>query len=935
MLNKQKTKNLLNNLKRFNQQRFHKNSGELDWKKIIKFSIYGIIALIISFGILITLTIAFLSIGLPDVKDLDNLSLAQSTTIYDRNGNVLYVKYGEENREYKKLNQISGNIIKATLAVEDARFYEHSGFDIIGLARAVVHDITTGNKQGGSTITQQYIKLTFLSSEKSVTRKIKELILAVRLEKAFDKDTILEKYLNKIPYGNNAFGVEKAAQTYFNKSAKDVTLAEAAILAGIPQMPSYYNPYGPNRYSSLASSIDPESLIKRSIKSESDLKDKEIKRGLIGSNVDIGGGKTIYIQGRSDIVLKRMIDANSITELEKEQALAEIQKIEFNKYKQSIKAPHFVFYVIQELESKYGKELVEQGGLKVYTTLDPKLQDIAEEAISSRSESYEKNYNVKNTALVSLNPENSQILAMIGSRNYFDTEIDGQTNIITSFRQPGSTFKPIVYASAFINRYSPASIIFDVSTPFGASWPKNYDGKFQGPISLRVALAQSRNIPAIKSYFLGGEQKQIVPLAESLGVKFLDRDSEFGYPLSLGAGETTLLSMANAYATFANQGIHNSPVAILRVENAQGQLLEEWKPTEKQIPVIDPQVAYLITSILSDRSVNVGSNLNVNGQINAAKTGTSNRKIGNQYLPNDLLTIGYTTKLVTAVWGGNNDTTKDGNLRANADGYNVAAPIFKEFMEKGLSGNPAEEFPIPEGIRQETVSKYSGKLVSNLTPIDAHITDYFASWAVPTEMDESYSGIPDFSASEKLSPNTCQNGQAQLLYKSVLHDIDPNREVWEEYAQKWLSENADILNQQIGKIECANISQDQTPNFEIVNLQDNQILFDKNFTVQIKISPNIKAKQALFYIDNSLQYNQDQAPFSGNIRIPRDENQFSHKLTILLYDINGNIGSKTITIKTHQDSDSNNLSSNNMENNNSTEPSSNHSNDPINEPIEQ
>lgn len=885
---------MMHRLRRLRDRHFSNEHGRTDWKKIGVISAIGLGAFIVFCGLIFASAIALLSIGLPDVHDLDSLAVAQSTTIYDREGNVLYVKYGEENREYKSLNQISEHLVKATIAIEDDQFYNHPGFDMFGFARAAFNNLTGGSQQGGSTITQQYIKLTFLTSEKSYIRKLKELILAVRLEEAFDKDTILEKYLNKIPYGNSAYGVEKAAQIYFSKPAKEITLGEASVLAAIPQAPSYYNPYGPNLYSHLSANTSPDQLSPRNIRTENDLRENEIKRGLIGTEVDVGEGRQVYLQGRSDLVLKRMVETGVITELEKEEALEEIHGLKFEKHYQDIKAAHFVLeYVIQQLEAKYGKELVEQGGLKVYTTLDPTLQDYAEQAIKDRIESNESKYNVKNAALVSINPQNGQILAMVGSRNYFDEKIDGKTNIVTSFRQHGSSFKPIVYAAAFLNRYSPASVVFDVSTPFGSAWPKNFDGKFQGPITLRKALGQSRNIPAIKAYFLAGEQEQIIPFAKKLGVEFMNEEMTYGYPMALGSAETTLLSMTSAFGTFANGGLRYEPVSILRVENAQGEILEEWQD-KMGAEALDPQIAYLVTSVLSDREVNIGPNLNVEGQISAAKTGTSNRKVGNQYLPHDLLTIGYTTQLVTGVWAGNNDDRKDGPLNYSADGYNVAAPIFKEFMDKAHQDMPAEDFPIPEGIRQETVSKYSGKLVSDLTPADQQITDFFASFAVPTEIDDSYAGQADFTAAERLENSPCQAGQAQKINTVLLHDIDPSREVWEKAAQKWLEENPDFLAGQTGSISCENVDQAELPTVKIVNLRDGDVVTDKTFTVQVEPYSREGVKMVLYYLDGALQYKQDQTPFSGNIRLPRTGSSHSYQLTVRIYDRAGRIGETSL-----------------------------------------
>lgn len=921
MLNNRKIRQKLARLK--HRLQYDKNGlrRNWNWKTISIAVLAGLTGLFLLGALFMATAIAILSIGLPDVRDLDNLAVAQSTTIYDREGNVLYVKFGDENRQYVKLSQMSENIIDATLAIEDEHFYQHPGFDMVGFGRAAVSNLFNGSVQGGSTITQQYIKLTFLTAEKSYIRKLKELILAVRLEEAFDKDTILEKYLNKIPYSNNAFGIEKAAQTYFDKSAKDLTLAESAVLAAIPQSPSYYNPHGLHRYSSLASEIDLDKLKNRDIRSEVDLKENETSRGLIGKSVEIGEGKEVYLAGRTDLVLRRMQDSGFINDQERLKALEDVQKLEFKAKIQAIKAPHFVFHVIEELEEKYGKEIVEQGGLKVYTTIDPKLQDIAETAIADRAESYETKYNVKNSALVSMNPQNGQILAMVGSRNYFDEEIDGQTNLVTSYRQPGSTFKPIVYAAAFVNRYSPASIVFDVSTPFGSAYPKNFDGKFQGPISLRKALAQSRNIPAIKAYYLAGEQKAVIPFAEKLGVDFQDTEVEHGYPLAIGSAETTLLSMASAYGTIANAGLEHDPVSILRVENAQGEILEEWQESMGE-DVLDPQIAYLITSILSDPSVNVGPNLNIPGQAVAAKTGTSNRRQGTAYLPNDLLTIGYSTQLVTAVWAGNNDSKKDGLLTTSADGYNVAAPIFKEFMTKALAESPKEDFAIPDGIRQETVSKYNGKLVSDLTPLDQRITDFFASFAVPTEVDDSYQENPDFTASERLNTAYCKAGQQQNRYQVVMHDIDPTREVWENAAQDWLKENSEGLATGSSTIQCTDST--SAPDIEITSPDNNDLIRDDNLEIRIKSNDQIKV--AHFYLDNDLKYNQDQSPFTGTLRLPRNTNKSSYTITVRVYDAQGRIGEDKITIKTRDTDNDEDSNSNNSSDNNSNGPGNGNSN---------
>ncbi len=873
------------------------------WQKILALLGIGTAALGILSIILFFSAIAVLSIGLPDVKDLDKLAVAESTTIYDREGNILYVKYGEENREYVPLEKISQNLIDATLAIEDDQFYNHPGFDTFGLTRAVFNNFIGRNTQGGSTITQQYIKLTFLSSEKTFTRKIKELILAVRLEQAFSKDLILEKYLNKIPYGNNAYGIQKAAEIYFNKNASELTVAESAILAAIPQAPGYYNPFGPNKFARLSSNLDPEALERRQIDSETDLRSNEIIKGLLSQEIKINDNQSIRLSGRTDLVLRRMVEIGRITEEERALAEEEIGKIEFAKHKQSIKAPHFVFNVLQQLEDKYGKETVTKGGLKVYTTIDPTLQESAEKIISDRAADNQKKYNVKNSALVAMNPKTGEILAMVGSRNYFDEEIDGKTNVTTSFRQPGSSFKPIVYAKMFEEKHGPGTIIFDVPTAFGADSPKNFDGKFLGPISIRTALGKSRNIPAIKSYFLAGEDQAILEYAKAMGVNFRDENLNYGYPMSLGSAETTLLSMTNAYATFANEGKHLPPVSILRIEDSTGQTLEEWH-SEAVVPeqVIKPEVAFMISNILSDRNINVGPNLNVNNQINAAKTGTSNIKKGNQYLPNDLLTLGYTTNLAVGVWSGNNDSRKDGYLNASADGYNISAPIFKAFMESALKNSPSEDFPMPTTVKKYSLSKYTGKLAAPNTAPDQLIEDYFPDYSAPTETSQISNENPDFTESEKLTQLICPTGNAQKRVNNQIDDIDPTRELWQTAAQKWLQENSEINQQFIGStLTCVPTPDSQKLTVQITSPNDGQQINNEvKVNIQAESAAGHAIKEAHFYLDNDFKYQQDQAPFSATLKLPRNSKETEFSITVRVFDIQGNVGSSQVKVTTQK-----------------------------------
>ncbi|MFC1749861.1 penicillin-binding protein [Pseudomonadota bacterium] len=873
----------------------------------------GLLALAAVGFVTLVLMIIVLSISLPNVHDLDKLTDAQSTTIYDREGNVLYVKHGGENRQYVAYDKMSQSIIDATVAIEDDNYWNHPGFDPIGIMRAFVNNLTGGSQQGGSTITQQYIKNAFLSSERTYTRKLKELILAVQLEQAYDKEQILELYLNKIPYGNNAYGTEKAAQIYFDKHALDLTLAESALLASLPKAPSYYNPYGENKFSNLTKPFSEDELRWRTIRTETDLHPNEISRGLIGQQVTIDDDSSIYIQGRSDLVLKAMLKNDLITEKEKDDALFTIQEIEFKEYRESISHPHFVFHVLSQVEEKYGQEIVEQGGLKIYTTIDPRLQSIAETAVEEGAARNEERYNAKNAALVSIDPKTGEILAMVGSKDYFSEDIDGAVNITTQYRQPGSSFKPFVYAQAFYSRYAPGSIIFDAETRFGASaFPKNYDGNFMGPMPIRKALGLSRNIPAIKAYYLAGGQEPIIELSEKMGIEFLNKDIDFGWPLALGTAEVRPLDIVSGFGVFANNGVRHEPVSILKIENADGETLEEWQAEEDGEEVLDPQIAYLINNILSDTSVRIGENLTISGKVNAAKTGTSNRKLSaNDYRPHDLWTIGYTPSLVAGVWAGNNKA-EDGNLTALAEGYSAAGPIWKQYMTEALAEVPSEDFPVPEGIKQVTVASASGLLPGPNTPEDQQVLEVFASFSVPTDVDNSYLTAEVDTRNGQLSNKYCPD---DFVENKSFVNFQPiaDYEEWKIGIDKWVETaledgveginfgpNAVIAMPPTKESDlCREEYLDAKPEVRIVSPRDGK-QFEKGsrFDVEIKVDSEGKVDWVEYYMDGSFQYKTADSPYTGKIRLPLGELSGEHKILVKVYNIFGYNGEDTITIKT-------------------------------------
>ncbi len=855
----------------------HKDVGL--WKKLGFWLIIGITGLACLGIISLAALIAFLSIGLPNVNNLENLNADQSTQIFDREGILLYTIHGEEDREQVDINDISQYLIDATVALEDSDFWVHNGFDLMAIGKAGLHEVFgIGNPRGGSTLTQQYVKNTFLSSERSYVRKAKELILALRLERAFEKEKILELYLNRIPYGNNAYGIEKAANIYFDKSAAELTLGESAILASLPQAPSRYNPYGDNRYSHLLKEFTEEELKNRVIESEFDLNTEEYARGIIGKHVELSNGNKVYIAGRSDLALKSMNKRGYITEEEWQDALNEIQSLEFNQPGNSLKHAHFVLYIKQILEEKYGKDVVERGGLKVYTSLDEKLQSHAEKTAEEKGESNEERFGTNNMAVLTINAKTGEILAMVGSRLYNMEEIDGNVNVVFRPRQPGSSFKPIVYAQAFYNNYAPGNVIYDVPTKIGPDQPANYDGKWQGQISVRRGLAQSRNIPAIKAYFLAGEQGPIIKLAEKMGISTLNKNHSYGYPLALGAGEISLSEMVTAFATFANAGKKPELVSILKVENADGDILEEWKAKEFE-EVLDPQIAYLINSILSDKNHSVGPRLFVDGHINAAKTGTSTKENkkesgGSSVRPSDAWTIGYTPTIVTGVWTGNTDGT---GLGYNANGYDTASPIFQSIMAKALEERATEPFPEPKGIKQVQISSASGKLPGPNTPKNFLITDIFSSFSVPTEQEKLFFEVEIDKISGLLATDFTPKDAIQNVTFQAYEPIAPLLNWAQEIQNFYKNDNSSqsLKDIQIGlpPSEYDNIhtaeTASQAPTISIIEPVTQTKISPGNTKIIVETTAKNGVEIIEFYLDNERKFFTKTAPYNGFINISR------------------------------------------------------------------
>ncbi len=647
----------------------------------LKSIILSIAVAILFFGIIGFLYAAWISRDLPSADGVLKRNVTVSTKIYDRTGQtVLYDIHGNIKRTLITLNDVPDITKKAVITAEDRNFYSHSGISFSGIFRSFVTNILTGSKVGGSTLTQQFVKNAILTNEKTYTRKFKELILTYQIEQKFSKDQIMNLYLNEIPYGSVIYGIEAASQSFFGKPAKDLSLAESAIIAAIPNRPTYYSPYGSH-------------------------KDKLLVR--------------------QRYILDSMVELGYITKDQSEAAKNE--KLNFKPLTESITAPHFVMYIRELLSEKYGENFINQEGLKVYTTLDLDKQKIAEAAIKDTVEAKGAKYGFGNAALVALDPKTGQILAMVGSADYNNEDIDGQVNVAISNRQPGSSFKPIVYTASFIKGFTPNTVIYDTITNFAtggakAYEPHNYHNDENGPVTLRKALAGSLNIPAVKLTYLTG-MDNILDLADKLGYTTLSDRSRLGLSLVLGGAEVKLLEHTAAYGALSQEGVKHETAAILKIEDNSGKIIEEYK--DKSENVIDPEIARQTTDILSDDGARSyifgsGSKLTLPGRPVATKTGTTNDF-------HDAWTMGYTPSLVCGVWVGNADNKQ---MSSGADGSVVAAPIWNAFMQGALKDTPAESFVKPQPVvtgkavldgqvasgREVRIDSMSGKLATQYTP---------------------------------------------------------------------------------------------------------------------------------------------------------------------------------------------------------------------------
>lgn len=801
------------------------------WRKgdIVRWIFIG--GIIAGFAAILGVGIVFVWVSrdLPDPNRLLTREVEKSTKIWDRSGeHLLYEIHGDQKRTIVETNDIAPVAIQATLASEDRRFYEHRGVQLKSLVRALWVAVTkTGRVQGTSTITQQLVKNAILSNERTITRKAKELILSYQIERKFTKDEILKLYFNEIPYGSVNYGIEAASQSFFGKSAKDLDAAEAALLSVLPKAATRYSPYGSH---------------------------------------------TDELLWWKDFVLDTMVEEGYLTREEADEAKEVDILARIRPRTEGIKAPHFSLYVKELLADEYGEREVETGGLNIITSLDWDKQLAAEEAIADGIENIRERGGT-NAALISLDPKNGHVLAMVGSADYFNDEIGGQVNVTLRPRQPGSSFKPIAYASAFRKGFTPDTIIFDVETTFSegpdAYEPKNYDLDERGPVTMRTALQGSLNIPAVKTLYLAG-LGDTVEFAKSLGYTTLDDKNRFGLSLVLGGGEVKPIEHASALGTFANDGIRHEPVIILKVEDADGNILQEWKEKEGT-KVMDAEVARTLNDVLSDneaRSYMFGENsyLQLGERPVAAKTGTTNDF-------RDAWTVGYTPSLVTAVWSGNNNNSK---MKSRASGSTLAAPIWNAYMRKALDNTPIETFPKPElqktgkpvldGQAGETVfliDKFSGKLASENTP----------SSAIEEKVYRQAHSILYY-----VDPKDPRGAQPSDPAS------DPQFEKWEEAVITWAEEN--------------NWTTDEEPPMEIDDLHDPAFapmvritrpvdgasLPVRNFIAQAEASAPRNINRVEYYLEGVYLGESNRYPWDAVLNIPSIFDKGFYTLSAIAYD---------------------------------------------------
>jgi 1A family penicillin-binding protein len=832
-------------------------------QKIKKPLFYAGLTAILLIGIF---SIWAMTLNIPDFEAFNERKIIESTKIYDRTGQILlYDIHNNIRRTIVPFSEIPRHIKNATVAIEDSNFYNHRGVDFLGIARAFLINIFHGQiRQGGSTITQQLVKNTLLTPTQTIERKLKEIILAFKVEKKFSKEEILNLYLNEVPYGSAAYGVAAAAEIYFNKKIQDISLAEAAYLAAMTKAPTFYSPYG---------------------------------------------SRLNQLENRKNLVLKRMNELGFISQQEMEKAGQD--KVSFTaKGNETLKAPHFVFFVREYLAEKYGEEMIDESGLKVITTLDWNLQQKAEELVKKFIEEEEEKFNVFNAGLAATDPSTGQILAMVGSKDWFadpkpkgcspglNCKFEPQVNVASyaSGRQPGSAFKPFVYATAFKKGYTPETVLFDLPTEFNPDCdpeikpdeqnesenkenkcyhPKNYNEIFRGPVTLREALAQSINLPAVKTLYLSGLSDSL-KTARDMGIATLNDPNRYGLTLVLGGGEVRLLEMVGAYGVFGNDGIKNNITPIIKIEDSRGNILEEWFPRPEK--VLEPQVARLINDILSDNKSRTpafgeSSYLYIPDYQVAVKTGTTNDF-------RDAWVIGYVPNFALGVWFGNNDNTP---MEKKVAGF-IAAPLWNAFFKEVLKNIDKKNFTPPDPIAVSkpvlkgewrgsltyTIDKISGKRATSFTP---------AAWRQEKPLTQIHSILYWLNKDDPSGPIP-ENSQK-----------DPQFENWEYAVKKW-AQNQNIRNETSEDIpkEFDDVHKPEyAPATFWIQSPPEEISAYGNFSLSLTASGRFPIKQIDILLGSRLLGSIQNPPYSFWVDLSRLNNfQNQELLTVNVYDSVGN-----------------------------------------------
>jgi 1A family penicillin-binding protein len=797
---------------------------------------------------------------MPDLQSFQNQVLSGSTKIYDRTGNILLYDLNQnEKQEVVPFDQISPYVKDATISIEDPNFYSDQGIELKAIARAFFADITSLSfKEGGSTITQQVVKNTLLTTDKSISRKIKEWVLALKLDREMSKDDILNLYLNSSPYGGTYYGVEEASENFFGINAANLDIAQSAYIAALPQSPTYYSPYGANKAA---------------------------------------------LDARKDTVLQKMEQYGYITADQYNQAKSE-QVTFLPQQVHNIKAPHFVMFIKNYLVQKYGEDMVDNGGLKVITTLNYTMQADAESIVKQYALSNTKTYNASNAALVAIDPNTGQILAMVGSRDYFDTTIDGQFNVaVDGLRQPGSAFKPFAYVTAFEKGYTPNTVLFDVPTQFdtscdaygnplspGAScyMPSNYDGKFRGPMTLRDALAQSINIPSIKTFYLAGEQDTL-QTAQDLGITTLTNIGQYGLTLVLGGGEVTPLEMTSAYGVFATNGIRNPYTGILSVTDKNGNVLEQFTPNPQQVLPLQPTLE--LNDILHDNTARLplngpGAATDFPDREVALKTGTTNNE-------RDAWIVGYTPQIVVGAWAGNND---DSPMTHQTSGL-IVAPLWRAFMNIQLASLPAVTFERPAPVDQTIKPVLRGIWQGNQTYFIDTVTGDLATDLTPAA-DRKEVAIPDVHSILYWVNRSDPNGPIPTDPAS-----DPEFNLWEPPVEAWAAAHASELGPTTPPTQVDTVhTADSISSILITSPTDNQA-FNSSDTVNVGIEYQSKfpIQKAELYINGTLIDTSTTAPFNFSFTPSSVTGiQATNNLKVIVYDSVQNQASADATFTVNQ-----------------------------------